>query len=136
MKEREREFVVKFSRDLHKKLIHVKEEGVDSMFIKIYEYYIQPDKEQEYLRIQQKAADIYSRHIDSQSLHLKSKDEPSKWMEITRYPNEDEYKRSIKLINQYKEIQELFKEFQSLLVPEKSEIREEDFIVVKERNTY
>jgi hypothetical protein len=136
MKEREREFVVKFRHDLHKKLIHVKEEGVESMFIKIYEYHIQPDKEQEYLRIQQKAADIYSRHIDSQSIHLKSKEEPSKWMEITRYKNEDEYKRSIKLINQYKEIQELFKEFQSLLVSEKSEIREEDFIVVRERNTF
>ncbi|MEG9295523.1 hypothetical protein V6B33_03595 [Mangrovibacillus sp. Mu-81] len=105
------------------------------MFIKIYEYHIQPDKEQEHLNIQQKAGEIYSRHIDSHSLHLRSKENPSKWMEITRYRDEDEYKRSIDLINQCEEIQELFTEFQSLLTSDKNGIREEDFVVVKERNT-
>lgn len=105
------------------------------MFIKVYEYHIKPDKEQEYLRIQKKAADIYSRHIDSHSLHLKSKHDPSKWMEITHYRNEEEYKKSIELINQYDEIQQLFREFQSFLISERCEIREEDFTVVKERNT-
>lgn len=106
------------------------------MFIKLYEYHIQQDKEQEYLRIQEKAADIYSRHIDSHSFHLKSKDDPSKWMEITRYRNEEEYNRSIGLINQSEEIQQLLNEFQSLLLSEKCEVREEDFTVVKERNTF
>jgi heme-degrading monooxygenase HmoA len=106
------------------------------MFVKIYEYHIQPDKEQEYLNIQQKAGEIYKRHIDAHSLHLKSRDDPSKWMEITRYRDEEEYKRSIVLINQYEEIHELFRGFQSLLASEKSEIREEDFIAVKERETF
>jgi hypothetical protein len=103
------------------------------MFIKVYEYYIQPDKEQEYLNIQQKAGEIYSRYLNVHSLHLKSMDDPSKWMEITRYRDKEEYKKSLDLINQYKEIKELFKEFQSLLASEKREIREEDFTVVKER---
>lgn len=103
------------------------------MFIKVYEYHIQPDKETEYLEIQEKAGEIYSRHIDSHSLHLKSRDDPSKWMEITRYRNEEEYERSIQFINQEEEIQDLFKQFQALLGSEINEIREENFHLVKER---
>jgi hypothetical protein len=103
------------------------------MFIKVYEYHILPDKDKEYLKIQEKAGEIYSRHIDSRTLHLKSMEDPSKWMEITSYRNEEEYEKSIELINQYEEIQELFREFQALLISDENEVREENFHIVKKR---
>ncbi|XXM71277.1 hypothetical protein ACQ0QQ_16425 [Lysinibacillus sphaericus] len=103
------------------------------MFVKVYECHILPHKENEYLKIQERAEEIYSRYINSRSLHLKSREDSSKWMEITRYENEEEYERSIQLINQEKEIQDLFKQFQALLVSEKKEIREENFHLVKEK---
>jgi hypothetical protein len=103
------------------------------MFIKVYEYHIMQHKENEYLKIQERAGEIYSRHINSSSVHLKSSEDPSKWMEITRYKNEEEYERSIQLINRDKEIQDLFTQFQALLVFEKNEIREENFNLVKKR---
>ncbi|WP_240189932.1 hypothetical protein [Bacillus sp. P14.5] len=48
-------------------------------------------------------------------------------MEITKYKSEEEYQRSIGLINEEEEIQELFEELQSLLVSGKEEITEENF---------
>ncbi|TYS16979.1 hypothetical protein FZC78_10125 [Rossellomorea vietnamensis] len=101
------------------------------MFVKVYQYHIQPEKEDAYLKIQEKASEIYSRYVDAETFYLQSIGDNSKWMEITRYKSEVEYQRSINLINEEEEIQELFKEFQGLLFSGKEEITEEDFIEKK-----
>ncbi|AXI08168.1 hypothetical protein CV093_04100 [Oceanobacillus sp. 143] len=98
------------------------------MFVKVYQYHIQKDKVEEYLDIQEKTLEIYSRYLDLHTIYLNSKVDDTKWMEIIRYKDEDEYKRSINIINEKKEIQELFESFQSLLVTDNNKIREEDFI--------
>ncbi|MFD2445011.1 hypothetical protein ACFSO7_13655 [Bacillus sp. CGMCC 1.16607] len=98
------------------------------MFVKIYQYHIEIDKIDEFLEIQEKAASIYNRYIDFHTIFLHSKHDQSKWLEITRYKDEMEYQKSIKIINEQKEIQELFESFQSLLVRQKKEITEEDFL--------
>lgn len=106
------------------------------MFVKVYQYHIQKDKTDEYLAIQEKASKIYGRYIDFHTLYLNSKVDATKWIEITRYKDENEYQKSLDMINQQEEIQELFEAFQSLLVTDKNEISEEDFIEKKEKYTF
>ncbi|UTR10340.1 hypothetical protein MM300_21110 [Evansella sp. LMS18] len=105
------------------------------MFVKVYVYHIKTDKMKDYFRIQEKAGEIYGRYIDSQTTYLQSREDATKWMEITKYKSEEEYNKSIKLINTHKEIQELFKSFQSVLMESKSEILEENFTKVMTKNT-
>lgn len=97
------------------------------MFVKIYQYYIQSDKVIEYLSIQKRALDIYRKHLNVHTVYLQSKDDNTKWMEISTYKNEEEYKKTITLINKEEEVKKLFDEFQSLLVSGK-EISEENYI--------
>ncbi|UTE76770.1 hypothetical protein [Rossellomorea sp. KS-H15a] len=103
------------------------------MFVKVYQYHIQKNKVDEYLAIQEKASEIYGRHLDFHTMCLNSKDDATKWIEISRYKDENEYQKSIDMINEQEEIQELFKAFQSILF---SEISEEDFIEKKEKYTF
>jgi hydroxymethylpyrimidine pyrophosphatase-like HAD family hydrolase len=97
------------------------------MFVKVYVYHIKKDKVEEYLKIQEKAGDIYGKYINSKTIYLQSNEDETKWMEITKYESAEEYNKSIESINQQKEIQELFKSFQAVLLEGKSEIDEENF---------
>ena len=106
------------------------------MFVKIYQYHIQKDKVEEYFSIQEKASEIYSRYLDFHTMYLNSKDDETKWIEITRYKDEDEYKKVMNIINEQKDIQDLFDVFQSLLLTDKREISEEDFIEKKEKRFF
>ncbi|MBT2687468.1 hypothetical protein J7I93_04645 [Bacillus sp. ISL-47] len=94
------------------------------MFVKLYEYRIRPENEQELLDIQKKAGEIYRKYTEVQTSVLKSKEDQSKWTEISYFKSEEEYHNMLPLINQDDEIQELFKKFQSLLI---SSIKEEDY---------
>lgn len=102
------------------------------MFVKMYEYYIQKDKMEEYLSIQEKVSLIYGKYIQFQSMYLNSEADPAKWIEITKYKSEEEYLKSLKLINQHPEIQGLFRDFQALLVTDRAEIQEENYAIKKE----
>ncbi|RPF55489.1 hypothetical protein [Aquisalibacillus elongatus] len=104
------------------------------MFVKVYKYHIQNDKVNEYISIQEKASEIYGKYLDFKTTYLQSKEDNTKWMEITKYKDEEEYQKSINLINEEEEIYELFKAFQSLLSSEKQEINEENFIEMKAMN--
>lgn len=106
------------------------------MYAKMYQYHIRPEKVEEYLHIQEKAFEIYSNHLQLQTMYFKSNEDNTKWVEISKYKDEAEYKRSIAIINEHAEIQLLFTQFQSLLVPGKSEIIEEDFVEMKELSNY
>ncbi|MFU8690901.1 hypothetical protein ACNA6I_13810 [Rossellomorea sp. FS2] len=97
------------------------------MFVKMYQYHIQEDKVDKYFQIQEKASVVYSQYIESHTMYLNSKADNTRWIEITRYKDEKEYIKSLKLINQQEEIQKLFQSFQSLLLTGKDEIIEEDF---------
>ncbi|MGP4107916.1 hypothetical protein [Virgibacillus sp. L01] len=100
------------------------------MFVKVYQYHIENDKVDEYLSIQEKASEIYNKYLDLNTIYLQCNEDSTKWMEISKYKNEEEYQKSINLINKEKDIQELFAAFQSLLVSEK-EISEENYIEMK-----
>jgi hypothetical protein len=104
------------------------------MFVKVYEYHIQPEKIEEFFKIQERAGEIYRKYLESHTIYLKKQDNETKWMEISRYKDESEYKKSIRLIDEHEEIQHLFSDFQSLLVPD-SELVEEDFLQIEEKNS-
>ena len=53
-------------------------------------------------------------------------------MEIAKYESEEDYQKAMALINQEKEIQELFKSFKTILLSDKNVIRDEDFLDIKE----
>ncbi|ART77175.1 hypothetical protein B4U37_14455 [Sutcliffiella horikoshii] len=97
------------------------------MFVKVYQYHIQTDKVSKYLSIQKKASDIYRKHLNVNTVYLQSKDDNTKWMEISTYRNEVEYNKTITLINEEEEIIRLYAEFQSLIVSGE-EISEENYI--------
>ena len=97
------------------------------MYVKVFEYHIQKEKVAEYFRIQEKANKIYKKYIDSETTYLQSHDDPTKWMEITTYNSKEDYHFTIAIINEKEEIQQLFSEFQSLLLPDHTHVKEEDF---------
>lgn len=105
------------------------------MYVKVYVYHIKTDKMNDYFRIQERAGEIYGRYINSQTTYLQSGEDAAKWMEITKYKSEEEYNKSIELINNHKEIQKLFKAFQSVLLESKSEKIEESFTEVMTKTT-
>jgi hypothetical protein len=96
------------------------------VFVKLYSYHIKSDKEEEYLKIQQEAEGIYSRFIDEKTLHLQSKTDKTKWLEIHIYKNEKIYNDSIQIINQQPEIQVLYKRFLEVITSVE-EMAEEDY---------
>ncbi|WP_240688081.1 hypothetical protein [Pseudalkalibacillus hwajinpoensis] len=63
------------------------------MFVKVYEYYVREECIEEYLTIQEKAGEIYDKYIDAHTIYLRSKKDEAKWMEITRYKSEEEYRK-------------------------------------------
>ena len=101
------------------------------MFVKVYQYHIRKDKENEFFTIQEKVFDLYRKHIDVQITYLQSKTDETKWLEIATYKTEAEYIQRIHQINEEEEIQRLFSAFQSLLVVGKQEISEEHFALKK-----
>lgn len=94
------------------------------MYIKLYQYHISPENQQELLQIQRKAGEIYRNYIDVQTKILKSKIDETKWTEISFFKSEEDYLSKLPLINSGPEIQELYRRFESLLI---SGIREEDY---------
>ena len=101
------------------------------MFVKVYQYHIRKDKENEFFAIQEKVFDLYRKHIDVHITYLQSKTDETKWLEMATYKNEAEYIQSIQQINEEQEIQSLFSAFQLILVDGKQEIIEEDFKLKK-----
>lgn len=99
------------------------------MFVKIYSYHIKSGKEQEYLKIQEETEEIYSRFLDKKTLHLQSKTDETKWLEIHTYKNENIFKDTIQIIDQQPEIQALYKRFRAVITS-LEEISEENYHLI------
>ena len=99
------------------------------MFVKIYEYHIQKDKEVFFQEIQEKTIQVYNQYLSCEVMYLKSIDDETMWLEISKYYSEEEYLIGIQKINTEPVIRELFEQFESCLVPEKRSIRERNFLM-------
>lgn len=95
------------------------------MFVKVYRYHIQPGKTDEFLDVQRRAGEIYSKHVSYRSVYLKSRDEPGLWLEVQWCADEDTYRHAMEVINAEPGIDRLWHEFQVLLDPEKPGVQEE-----------
>ncbi|WP_409296683.1 hypothetical protein V1498_02185 [Peribacillus sp. SCS-26] len=100
------------------------------MYVKVYQYHIKQDKQEEYLRLQKRTLQIYKRYTKYETLYLNSEADESKWIEIMRYDSREDCSRSTENINRHPEIQGLFEEFEKLLSEEKKEITEDNFHLV------
>ncbi|MBX9975416.1 hypothetical protein [Cytobacillus firmus] len=94
------------------------------MYIKLYQYHIRPENEQELMLIQRKAGQIYRNYIDVQTKILKNNIDETKWTEISFFKSEEDYQNKLPLINSNPDIQELYRRFESLLI---SDIVEEEY---------
>lgn len=99
------------------------------MFIKIYKYHIKEDKEEAFLAIQEKVVSIYQAYINCEVMFLKSLQDETMWLEISRYFSKDDYLNGVQKINENPAIQSLFKKFESCLVSEVSDIEEQHFLL-------
>ncbi len=101
------------------------------MFVKVYRYRIKPDKTEEFLEIQQRAGQIYQKHVTYRAVHLQKQGEPGQWMEIHWYPDEAAYHRSMELVDSEPEIKRLWQKFQALLDPTDKTVNEEYFAQIR-----
>ncbi|MDP5274194.1 hypothetical protein [Chengkuizengella axinellae] len=106
------------------------------MFVKVYQYHIQADKEKEYLEIQKTAAKIYEKYLDSKFMYIKSNSNPAKWIEIAWYKDEESYNHGMELVNEDSEIKYLFQSFKKLLDPNHPEIEEGDYSLILSKNLF
>lgn len=109
----------------------LQDRGGFRVFVKVYEYHIQPDKIDEYVSIQKGALEIYNKFADVQTIYLQSREDHTKWLEISSYKNEFEYNKAMSMLNEQKEISELFERFASLQVQGRENIKEEVYTSVK-----
>ena len=61
------------------------------MFVKIYEYHIEEDKEVFFLEIQERAVQIYKEYLNCDVTYLKSINDETLWLEISRFGSQEEY---------------------------------------------
>jgi hypothetical protein len=94
------------------------------MFVKVYQYHIRPESEQELLHIQQKAGEIYSNYIEVQTTFLQNKEDETLWTEISSFQSEENYHKMLPLINKDPRIQDLYRRFEFLLI---SGIKDESY---------
>ena len=105
------------------------------MFVKVYRYHVQHDKTEQYLAIQERAGQIYQKHVRYRAVHLRSQDDPGLWLEIHWYPNEETYRRSMDLINAEPAIKQLWLEFKATLDPDDKEIHEEYYEQIRSEDS-
>ncbi len=105
------------------------------MFVKLYRYRVQPEKIKEYHVIQERAGQIYQKHVRYRAVYLRNQNDPGLWLEIHWYPDEETYRRSMDLINAEPEIKQLWREFQTTLDPNDPEIHEEYYSQVRSEDT-
>ncbi|MBM7644512.1 hypothetical protein JOD45_000705 [Scopulibacillus daqui] len=63
---------------------------------------------------------------------MKSKEDETQWLEISWYKDEECYAKSLSLINNHQDIQELFASFQAILASGKDEISEQEYDQIEE----
>lgn len=100
--------------------------GGKSMFVKIYTYHVEEAREDDYLNIQAEAEKIYTKFVEKKTVHLRSKEDHTKWMEIHTYKDKESYQKGMKKMNELPEIQELYSRFLNVIMTEFG-VKEEDF---------
>lgn len=101
------------------------------MFVKMYQYYIHPEKTEQFWAVQKKPNSLYTKYVQYRVHFLRDEKNPSRWLEIQYYPNQESYEKGQRLVNEDQEIKELWKAFQSVLDPRYQIIQEEQFSSVE-----
>jgi len=89
----------------------------EKTFVKVYRYRIRPQHAEYCLALQDRAHKIYSAVVHYHVVHLRNKENPCEWLEIHWYPDEETYRRGMRILESLPEAAELWREFRSLLEP-------------------
>ncbi|MED1563952.1 hypothetical protein P4U44_18975 [Alkalihalobacillus alcalophilus] len=103
------------------------------LYVKVYEFFIQEDKVEQYFNIQNRAVELYKKHLNCEVMYLQCTTDKTKWMEFSKYVSEENYKEGLSKINIEPEIQSLFKQFESCLLPENQKIEEYNYYLRMEK---
>jgi len=95
----------------------------------MYRYMIQDDQTESFLAIQRMAEKIYANY-GCKSVHMKSNDDVSVWVEIHHYQDKEHYLHATALVNSHVEIGQLYEKFLKVLIPDRP-IIEEEFTVIE-----
>lgn len=99
----------------------------ETTFVKVYRYRIRPDQTEHCLALQDRAHRLYGQFVHYHVVHLRSKENPSEWLEIHWYPDEEAYRRGMEILRTRPEAAELWREFQTMLEPPEQGIVPEYF---------
>lgn len=99
------------------------------MYIKVYEYHIKEEVEASFIEIQNQVSRIYKQYVNCKIKYLKGVNDSTLWMEISEFNSEEEYIQGMEQVNKEPLIQELFKLFETCLVTDKQEIKENSYIM-------
>lgn len=99
----------------------------EKTFVKVYRYRIRPEQTEQCLALQDRAHKLYSELIHYHVVHLRNRENPSEWLEIHWYPDEETYRHGMELLATRPEAAELWREFQSMLEPPEQGIVPEYF---------
>ncbi len=83
-----------------------------------------------FLRMELEADRLYRKYINYELTLLQDANDPTAWLEIQRYPDQQSYEKARRQSSQDGEIERLWKEFHSLLDPREQTIREEHYKLV------
>ena len=95
------------------------------MFVRICRYRVLPTMVNRFLAVQERAHDIYRKHVPERTAYYQSTSDPQQWVEIHHYASEEACHRSSLRISQEPEIVALWQEFQATLDPSFPTIIEE-----------
>ncbi|WP_028546978.1 hypothetical protein [Paenibacillus taiwanensis] len=95
------------------------------MFIKIYRYYVQPSQLNKCLTIVDRSDQIYKTVVDYTMLHVRCEEEPTKFVEIQMYENEQVYEAAMDILNRNVELESLYQQFMAILDPQRPKVYEE-----------
>jgi hypothetical protein len=89
------------------------------MYVKIYSYHVQMDKASDLLEVQDRAHRLYAKYVTSRSMLLRHRADPSRWLEIQSYQDEQTYQDGSKAISSDPEAAELWEAFLATLASDK-----------------
>jgi hypothetical protein len=99
---------------------------VSGSFVNVYRYRLRADAVHRCLEAWRSAHAIYARHLPGSSVvFFRSREDPSAWLEVATYPDENAYRRAFPAVNADPELRALWAEIEAALA--EPVVREEAF---------
>ncbi|TLS37262.1 hypothetical protein [Pseudalkalibacillus caeni] len=96
-------------------------------FMKLYRFHVPPQNLERYFEINANTAHIYNYYIDSKTVHLQCKSNPTEIVQLQFYKDYEAYEKAMESVNNEPEITLLWDQFTSILEPAQNKIEEKNY---------